>query len=404
MNNFRELGINAAMLQSIQKEGLENPTQIQIKSIPHILEGKDVIAGASTGSGKTLAFGVAMVSTCKKGDGLQVLVLTPTRELAVQVAGFLKRYSKYNPLDIVAIYGGISINPQISRLRTADVVVGTPGRLLDHLRRRTMELKNLKILVLDEADRILDMGFIHDVETIINQCPKKRQTLLFSATITDDVSRLARRYMKNQIRISAESFVDPAKLKQVYYDVPNNLKFSLLVHLLRHENAGLAMVFCNTRSNVDFVVKNLRAEGINAIAIHGGFSQAKRDKTIKSFHDQRVPVMVCTDVAARGLHIEGVTHVYNYDIPKESKQYIHRIGRTARAGEKGSAVNLLSDRDHDNFSRVLRDNYAQIVKWDMPRVEKVKLKWIGKQRSGGYYNRSRGTQVDRMRFRSHPQF
>lgn len=384
MEKFRRLGINAAMLRSIQEEGFEDPTPIQIKSIPHILSDRDVIAGAATGSGKTLAFGAAIVDKCKKGNGIQAFVLTPTRELTIQVARALKIHSKYNPLVIVKVYGGVSINPQITRLKIADVVVGTPGRVLDHLRRGTMKLNNLKILVLDEADRMLDMGFMPDVDAIINHCPKKRQTLLFSATITPDVVHLSRRYMKNQVKISAEPFVDPSKLAQVYYNVPANLKFSLLLHLLRQEHDGLAMVFCNTRINVDFVVRNLRGKGIKAIAIHGGFSQAKRERTIKSFHAQHVPALVCTDVAARGLDIQGVTHIYNYDIPKESKQYIHRIGRTARAGEKGKAISLLSNRDYDNFSRVLRDFPVQVVEEKRPRVERVRLNWIERPRHRGY--------------------
>lgn len=374
MKTFRELGITSPVLRSIEELRFEKPSEIQEKAIPLTLKGKDVIAGSATGSGKTLVFGAGIIQNSEKGKGIQALILAPTRELAQQVMKDLKIFSKYKPLDVVMVCGGFSIGPQIHNLRDADVVVGTPGRVLDHLGRRTMYLGNVKILVLDEADRMLDMGFIEDVEKIIKHCPKKRQTLLFSATIPGDIARLTQKYMESPIKISAEVYVDKNKLVQIYYDVQEHLKFSLLVHLLKHEKAGLVMVFCNSRITTDFVEKNLRHSGVDAIAIHGGFSQEKRDRTIKKFHSNKVQVLVCTDVAARGLDIPGVSHIYNYDIPKESKQYIHRIGRTARAGKEGKAINLLSSKDHDNFTRVLRDNDVKIVKTKKPYVDRLKTR------------------------------
>ncbi|RJS82251.1 DEAD/DEAH box helicase [Methanophagales archaeon] len=364
-------------MKAIEEEKFEQPTEIQEKSVPLILAGKDVIAGSATGSGKTLAFASGIIESSEKGEGIQALILTPTRELAQQVAEALRIFSKYKPLNlkIVAVYGGVSINPQIVKLRTADIVIGTPGRILDHIGRRTIKLNNVKILVLDEADRMLDMGFIDDVEKIIRECPVKRQTLFFSATISREIARLAQRYMKKPVEVSAEAYVDPKKLTQVYYDVPDNLKFSLLVHLLNHEKAGLVMVFCNTRKNVDFVANNLKLEGIDAQAIHGGFSQDKRDRTMKLFHSQKACVLVCTDVASRGLDIQGVSHIYNYDIPLDSKDYIHRIGRTARAGEEGKAINILSSSDYDDFRRVERDYEVDVFEEKMPEVERVKIKW-----------------------------
>ncbi|MCX6706846.1 MAG: DEAD/DEAH box helicase, partial [Candidatus Woesearchaeota archaeon] len=329
MENFRKLGIIEPILRVIKDEKFEEPSEIQEKSIPFVVQGKDVIAESATGSGKTLAFGAGIIQNCVRGRGIQALVLTPTRELAEQNTISLKKFSRHCPLNFVSVYGGVSINPQIHDLRMADVVVGTPGRILDHLERRTIDFSRVKILVLDEADRMFDMGFIDDVEQIISQCPRERQTLLFSATISDDIVRISRRYMNNPERVSAESYVDPAKLTQSYYDVADNMKFSLLVHLLKHEHAGLVMVFCNTQKTTDFVANNLQVAGISAQAIHGGLSQAKRNRVMEQFHAKRVYVLVCTDVAARGLDIKGVSHVYNYDIPKESKQYIHRIGRTA---------------------------------------------------------------------------
>lgn len=376
MERFRKLGITPHIIRVIEEEKFEKPSEIQEKSIPLVIEGKDVIAGSATGSGKTLVFGAGIIHNTERGKGIQALILTPTRELAEQVSKALKKFSKYKILNVVAVYGGVSITPQINELRRADVVVGTPGRLLDHIEHRTINLKAVKILVLDEADRMFDMGFLEDVERIIKMCPTNRQTLLFSATIPEEIYKLARRYMKDPIKVSAESYVDPAKLTQVYYDTPDNMKFSLLVHLLKHEKSGLVMVFCNTQKNTDFVAKNLRLSGIDALEIHGGFSQAKRNSTMKQFNDsKKTYVLICTDVAARGLDIKGVSHVYNYDIPKDSRDYIHRIGRTARAGADGKAINILSERDHDNFSRVLRDNDVKIKKEDMPYVERAVIKW-----------------------------
>ena len=372
---FEKLGLVEPILKSIEDQGFDNPTTIQEKSIPLILDGKDVIGGSATGSGKTLAFGSGIIQNLVPNGKIQSLILTPTRELAEQVMDSLKVFGRYKKLNIISIYGGVSINPQFDALRRADVVVGTPGRILDHLQRDTIDLRQVKILVLDEADRMLDMGFIDDVEKIISQCPKERQTLLFSATISTEIKNLTHRYMRNPTKISAEVHVDPSKLKQVYYDVTSNMKFSLLVHLLKSEKSGLVMVFCNTRNNVDFVDKNLNYNGIEAMAIHGGFTQSKRLSTLRKFHSNKAHVLVCTDVAARGLDIPNVSHIYNYDMPKDSKEYVHRIGRTARAGSEGIVVNVISDRDHDNFSRILRDmSEVKVEKLEKPYVERCQIK------------------------------
>ncbi len=370
MKKFEELGLNPMVLRAIEKLNITKPTAIQEKTIPHILAGKDVVGESATGSGKTLAFGCSIAEIVKAKEGIQVLVLTPTRELAEQVKDALKQL--YRSLKIMAIYGGVSINPQIQYLPKADVVVATPGRLLDHLERKTINLSKLKLLVLDEADRMLDMGFIDDVEKIMQACPEKRQTLFFSATISEEIKDLADDYMNKPKIVSVTKHVDPSKLKQVYYDVQKNLKLSLLVHLLKAEKSKLVMVFCNTRRNTDFVVKNLRANDVNAIAIHGGLSQNKRTKTMKLFNGSGPGVLVCTDVAARGLHIENVSHIYNYEIPKDAKDYVHRIGRTARAGEAGKAINLLCEYDHENYGRI-QQRYSDfdITHLDTPRVKRV---------------------------------
>jgi len=381
MKKFEELNINSDILKAIEDARFTEPSEIQEKVIPLVVEGKDVIAGSATGSGKTLAFGTGIIQNTEKGKGIQSLVLTPTRELAEQIARELRKFSTYKPLNVVCIYGGLSINPQIRDLKSADVVIGTPGRTLDHLSRRTLDLSRVKTLVLDEADRMLDMGFIDDVKQIIGLCPKNRQTMLFSATIPKDIRHLTQKYMTNPEKVSVECKVDPKKLKQVYFNVPTNKKFAFLVHLLKNHDANLSMIFCNSRQNVDFVARNLKGLGIQTIPLHGGFSQQRRNLVLKQFNKQKAFVLVCTDVAARGLDIKGVTHVYNYDIPNESKQYVHRIGRTARAGEEGIAVNILCERDHDNFSRVLMDNDVKVKREEMPEVERVTISW--KPQGGG---------------------
>jgi len=384
LQEFEKLGLSSHIIKALEQENFEKPTEIQEKTISLVLEGKDIIARASTGSGKTLAFGSTILQNTKKDYGIQALILTPTRELAEQNAKALNKFSKHNPvkLGIVPIYGGVSITPQVEDLESAEVVIGTPGRILDHLQRGTIELKHLKTLVLDEADRMLDMGFIDDVEKIISQCPKKRQTLLFSATISEDIARLSHKYMNNQVEISAEEYVDPTLLTQIYYDVDDNLKFSLLAHLLKNEKAQLVMVFCNTRKNVDFVANNLKYLGIDSLPIHGGFTQEKRNKIMEKFHSQKVQVMVCTDVAARGLDIKGVSHVYNYNIPNDSKEYIHRIGRTARAGKEGKVINLISSRDYENYRSVLKDDSLKIEQLQTPLIERIPIKWIPEGRRG----------------------
>lgn len=369
--NFENLGLSNQLLIAIKKLGYNNPTEIQKIAIPEIMAGKDVIGESSTGSGKTLAFGCGIIEHLTPKAGLQALILAPTRELAEQVKDSLRDMSNQKKLKIISVYGGVPINQQIKDIPKAEVVIATPGRLMDHLQRGTINISKIKILVLDEADRMLDMGFLEDVETIIRECPTDRQTLFFSATISRDIKRLANRYMIKPISVTAEKMVDPEKLKQIYYDIPRNMKLSLLVHLLENERSELAMIFCNTRNTTDYVVKNLKANKIKAIAIHGGLTQNKRTKSIKQFNESRAGVLVCTDVAARGLHIDNVSHIYNYDISSDSKDYVHRIGRTARAGESGKVINLLTDRDYQNFTKIL-DTYPSFA------IENVKKPYIKK--------------------------
>lgn len=393
IENFRKLGINEEMLRVIAELEFSEPSEIQEKTIALAIQGKDIIAGAATGSGKTLVFGAGIIHNCQRTGVIQALVLVPTRELADQVARSLRQFSRHKPLEIVEIYGGVGMSPQVHKLRRTDVVVGTPGRILDHLEHGSIDLRNVKILVLDEADRMLDMGFIRDVKKIIGYVPQNRQTMLFSATISHEVRALSGAYMKHPVEVMAESQVDPSKLKQIYYDVPDDLKFSLFVHLLKQDHSGLVMVFCNTQRNTDFVAKNLHRFGINALAIHGGYSQAKRTRTMEQFHSKDFQVLVCTDVAARGLDIKDVSHVYNYDIPKEPNQYVHRIGRTARAGAEGIAVNILASRDYENFTQVKRYNPdSNIERQELPEFERVSI-YLGAdsfRSRGGFGSRGEG--------------
>lgn len=390
---FSNLGLDDRLVEAIQKKGFKEPTEIQVKAIPLVLEGKDVLATSSTGSGKTLAFGFGMLQKIQPKQGIQGLVLAPTRELAEQIALVLKDFAKPLGLRTTAIFGGVSLNPQANALRSAEIVVATPGRLLDHLQRGSVDLSCITHLVLDEADRMLDMGFLPDVKKILQQLPHRRQLLLFTATLPAEISALAKEFMNDPKNIKAGVYVDPKKLDQVYYDVPGPMKFSLLVHLLKEEKDGLVMVFCNSRKYTDQVANGLTQEGFDAMAIHGGLTQQARQKVLKRFHQAHVFVLVCTDVAARGLDIPGVGHVYNYDIPNDSKQYVHRIGRTARAGEAGKVINLISSRDYDNFSFVLRDNDLEIKKEQKPFIKKIELPTGGVQRSTGNFRK--GSSQDR---------
>ena len=380
MKTFEELGLSEKTLEALDRLGFEKPSEIQEKAIPLALAGKDILGGSATGSGKTLAFSAPIIEKLKPNQKVQALILAPTRELAEQVAESITKFSSRR-LNVLPIYGGVDIERQIRKIRKADVIVGTPGRILDHLNRRTLTFRHVKFLVLDEVDRMFDMGFHRDVEKILGQCPKERQTMLFSATISKDIDHLAKKYTKNPKEISVESYVDASKLKQVYYDVPNNMKFSLFVHLIKKETSDLVMVFCSTRRNADVVTENLNKLKIRAMAIHGGMPQNKRMRTIEKFNKEGVDVLVCTDVAARGLDIKGVSHVYNYDLPSKAEDYVHRIGRTARAGEEGKAIIILCSRDYENFRNILQNESLKIEEEPLPKFEQIRVRMGGDRRS-----------------------
>lgn len=373
IEKFRQLGISEEILSVIAELGFTEPSEIQKKAIPLIISRKDVIGKSATGSGKTLAFAAGIIPKIKHGSGISALILTPTRELAEQVSRNIHKFSKNHKLNVTQVYGGVSFEPQMRQLRNSDIVVGTPGRILDHINRRTLNLSRVKFLVLDEADRMLDMGFLKSVASIIKLCPQERQTLLFSATIPNEIKYIADKYMIHPIQISAEDQVDPTKLNQVYYEVPTNEKFSLLLHLLKLEKNGVVMVFCNTRRNVDKLTNNLNKYGIHCMAIHGGLSQYQRSETLKAFHQKDTLVLICTDIAARGLDIKDVSHVYNFDIPGVADDYIHRIGRTARAGKNGIAISFVSQGDHTEFKQICREKNIEMEKLKLPQIKIIPL-------------------------------
>jgi len=368
---IEELNLHPLLQKVVVGMGFTEAMPIQEKCIPEIRQGRDIVGQSSTGSGKTAGFGLPILEKIQPGKGIQVLILTPTRELCVQVTEAMNEFGRYMHTRAVSVYGGVGIEPQITAIRTADIIVGTPGRILDHLERRTINFGLVKFLVIDEADKMFEMGFIDDVERIISTVPKNRQTMLFSATMSADIQGIIRKHLHSPVMAKGEIYVDKSLLKQTYYDVRSYDKFSLLVHLLRKDTAGFALIFCATRREVDTVSKNLKMQGIKAMAIHGGLTQNRRLHALDSLKMGHINALVATDVAARGLDIKDVSHVYNYDVPKTSEEYVHRIGRTARAGANGMAVTLLSERDYDNFNSVLRDRSLDIRKADLPQFEKV---------------------------------
>lgn len=366
---FSDIKIDERILRALEEIKFHEPTEIQLKALPPALEGRDIIGQSITGSGKTAAFGIPIIQGIVKEAGLQAIVLEPTRELANQVTQEMIKFSKYCNLRIAAVYGGVDIMPQIRALKNAEIVIGTPGRILDHMQRRTISLRGIKILVLDEADRMLDMGFIDDIKRIIGQTPQSRQTMLFSATMPEEIAYLAMRYLKNPIRLATQHHISRHLLKHIYYDVQQNEKISVLVHLIEKEKPSLAMVFCSTRHMTDIVARSLQSAGIEARAIHGGLTQSARMHVLEGFHRGRPHILVATDVAARGLDIQNVSHIFNFDIPKTADEYTHRVGRTARLGKTGKALSLLSSHDHQAFRTIMRS--IDIEKGHLEGVKRI---------------------------------
>jgi ATP-dependent RNA helicase DeaD len=342
---FNDLPLSKEVLRGIDRLGYSSPSPIQAQTIMPLLEGRDVIGQAQTGTGKTAAFGIPMVERIDPEDRrVQGLVLAPTRELAVQTADHIRRISRYTKLRVLPIYGGESINKQINELKKgAHIVVGTPGRIIDHLQRRTLNLSGVTCVVLDEADRMLDMGFIKDIERILSRVPKNKQTSLFSATIDQSVLNVCNRFMKEpeRILVSRDEIALP-QISQYYMVVDPKRKFEALTGVLDEQGVERAILFCRTRRGTGKVARSLRAKGYDAEPIHGGLTQPQRDAVMESFRRGKLKILVATDVAARGLDIVGVTHIINYDVPNEAAVYFHRIGRTARMEADGTAITLVS--------------------------------------------------------------
>ncbi len=365
------VNIRPEIVKALKEQNIHIPTKIQEKSIPLILSGKDVIGKSETGSGKTAAFAVPILERIDFKKGLQVLIVVPTRELAVQISKEFQKFGKYIRFSIAAIYGGVAINPQIDSIKHANIVVGTPGRLLDHVERRTINLANIGCIVLDEADKMAEMGFIQDIRRILDSLPKTKQVLLFGATLSEEIDQIKSKYMHNPEIVQAQTHVKPELLKQYYYNIKPHEKFSLLVHILKKKDIQRAIIFCSKRDTCEIVSKNLRSQGVKNEMIHGRLSQNRRLRVIEDFNKGRIPILVASSVAARGLHIHGVSHVINYDLSQDSEEYIHRIGRTARAGESGVAITLLDQRDHDTFYNINKRFSLQVEKLANEEFAKV---------------------------------
>lgn len=368
-NNFNDFGISPLLLKGLQDMGFETPTEVQSKAIPHILNNEDVIVMSKTGSGKTAVFGVPMLQMIdSEAVGPQGLILTPTRELAVQVDNDLKQMSKYLKHKTTAVYGQHNMNVEIQTLnKGVSIVTGTPGRVYDHICHGNLVTKNLRFLVLDEADRMLDMGFISQVERIVRKLPNNRVTLLFSATLPTEIRKICREYMKNPVTIEIESQTKTVDvIQQAYYRMERNEKCTQLNRLLLIERPESCMIFCNTRIAVDQVQRFLVRKGYVTQALHGDIPQGRRMKTIQQFKQGEFQVLVATDVAARGIHIDGLSLVINYDVPLEKDSYVHRIGRTGRAGNGGKAITFVTGDDIMNLYSIEEHIGALIDEADLP--------------------------------------
>jgi ATP-dependent RNA helicase DeaD len=369
MISFKELGLSPQIQQALDELGFEDPTPIQDKAIPELLAGHDVIGQAQTGTGKTAAFGLPLLQYLDPdNDEVQAVVLTPTRELCIQVTQALRSYAEHLEVEIVAVFGGAPIKSQQAQLRSgAHVVVATVGRMMDLMSRRSLVLTAARYIVLDEADEMLDLGFIEDVEKILRMCPSGRQTALFSATMPPPVKRLAESYMYDPTTISiTPKTLTVDAIAQAYVEVPAKEKAARLVELLRVEEPEQAIIFCRTKIGASRLEKTLKDKNLDVKALHGDMSQGSRDGVMIAFKDHRVRLLVATDIAARGLDIEHVTHVINYDVPASSEVYVHRIGRTGRVGRTGRAITFVTPAQRDEISRIERDVKTTIGEWETP--------------------------------------
>ncbi|TKD68000.1 DEAD/DEAH box helicase [Pseudalkalibacillus hwajinpoensis] len=349
MNEFKTLGLDSKLIKPLEDQGIETPTDIQKETIPVMLQGHDVIAQAQTGTGKTFAFLLPILEKLDtEAQEVQALIVTPTRELAIQITTeLMKLVEEREDVNVLAVYGGQDVERQIKRLnKQVHIVVGTPGRLLDHVRRETIDLSRTSFLVLDEADQMLHIGFLREVEDIISETPDDRQTALFSATLSSDIKKLARRFMRSPQTIKGkEKGKTVEEIQQYVIETTDRRKFGSLTETIDEVRPFLGIIFCRTKRRVSKLNGDLKSKGYLSDELHGDLSQAKRESVIKRFRDAKIQLLVATDVAARGLDIEGVTHVFNYDIPQDTESYIHRIGRTGRAGEDGASYTFIAAKD-----------------------------------------------------------
>ena len=373
--DFSTLGLSEQMLEAVRAKGFETPTSIQRLTIPRLLSGgNDIIAQSQTGTGKTAAFGLPILQqTEHSADGVQALVLVPTRELAVQAAEELLSFNAGRRLSITAIYGGAAMSEQLRRLsRGVDIVVGTPGRVLDHIRRGTLKLDKVRFLVLDEADEMLDMGFLEDVEEIMNHTGADRRVLLFSATMPERIVRLSEAYMRDTEMLRIESQHLTADLtNQIYFEVREADKFDALTRIIDIEPDFYGIVFCRTKIGADEVATRLASHGYAAEGLHGDVSQAQREKILRKFRDRTVNILVATDVAARGIDVSNLSHVINYSLPQDSESYVHRIGRTGRAGKQGTAITFVSPSEFRGLNNLMRDIKVEIKRETLPSPQDI---------------------------------
>lgn len=346
---FKDFNLSEPLMRAIEAQGFQRPTPVQVEAIPAAVAGRDVLGSAQTGTGKTVAFLLPSLQHLLQGKSPKhprMLVLAPTRELALQIAEEARDLARFTHLRVLAVYGGSSINKQRDQFRKGvDIVVATPGRLMDHMRRRNLRLQDLEILVLDEADRMLDMGFLPDIETIVREVPQRRQTMLFSATIPQPIVSLSRRFLEDPVRVELNTDTPPETIEQTLYPVPKHLKTKLLIHLLQDETVDSGLIFTRTKQTADVLARKLRETGLTPAVIHGDFSQQKRLSALNRFRKGNARLLIATNVAARGLDIEDISHVVNYDVPDEAENYIHRIGRTARLHAEGAAWTLVTPED-----------------------------------------------------------
>jgi len=397
--SFTNLGLSEPLLKAIKEQGYDTPTPIQQKAIPVVIEGKDVLAAAQTGTGKTAGFTLPLLEKLSQTEPkmqkkqIRALVLTPTRELAAQVAESIKTYGKHLPYTSTVIFGGVGINPQLATIRKGvDIVIATPGRLLDIAGQKGIDFSALECLILDEADRMLDMGFIHDIKKLMKLMPKKRQTLLFSATFSPEIKTLASGLLNNPVLVEvARENTTADQISQVVHFVDKRRKRELLSQLIKIKDWRQVLVFTRTKHGANKLTKELEEYGISAAAIHGNKSQGARTKALAAFKANEIRVLVATDIAARGIDIDQLPHVVNYELPNVPEDYVHRIGRTGRAGQSGEAVSLVCIDEHELLKNIEKFIKAEIPKVDIPAFRpdpNIKAEPIQNGRGGG---KGRGT-------------